>query len=123
MNNAAPVSVKDNRPDRTKPLPQYEPFTTLMDRIAVKRIVQETAPEGFIVAEQYRQHTNVGIVVCVGDFAVIGGKQVSIQNILKTGDKVWYGEYNSEKFEIDNEELELVRIQDVRGVARLRETQ
>lgn len=115
-----PIEIRDKRPNVSASLPEYEPFKAIMDRVAIRRIVVETAPDGFIVPEKYRQHTNVGIVVSVGDFVLVGGQKIDLSTVLKPGDKVYFGEYNSEKFNLGDEELELVRVQFIRGVERLK---
>jgi co-chaperonin GroES (HSP10) len=90
--------------------PEFEPFQPLNDRVLIKRVVLQSAPEGFVVPERYRQHTNVGIVKSVGNL-VVG---------VSPGDRVRFGEYNAEKFELDGEEFELVRLADIRGVERVK---
>jgi chaperonin GroES len=114
------VEIRDKRADHSKELPQYEEFSPIMDRILVKRVVLEQAPEGFVVPEKFRQHTNVGIVVKIGQFVFLSGNRIDLKDIVQPGDRVRFGEYNSEKMELDGIEYELVRIQDVRGVERLK---
>jgi co-chaperonin GroES (HSP10) len=112
------VEITDNRVRNT---PSFDPPKPILDRVLIKRIVTEEAPDGFVVPEKYRQHTNVGSVVAVGQFVVLGGIQVPLTDLLKVGDRVHFGEYNSEKFEFDNVEYELVRIQNIRLVEPVNE--
>lgn len=125
---------------------KYDNPLTLLDRILVKRITDNPDLEvlsdgtvrnkktGFIVPQAYRQHTNIGIVLCVGQFVIVGGVRVPMNEVVSVGDKVTYGDYNSEVFiqneditksmcdavEMDYEEdpegLRVVRVQDIRTV-------
>jgi co-chaperonin GroES (HSP10) len=75
---------------------------------------------GIFMPPVYRQHSNKGIVVTIGQWVVLGGKQIPLGDIIKVGDKILFGEYNCEKFTgVDGVEYELVRVQDIRGVERL----
>ena len=86
----------------------YKPFVPLNDWIVIRVVEDQVDESGVIVPKKYRQQSNCGIVVSVS---------TNIKE-LKSGDKVLFGQYNSEKFNKDGEELELVRIQDIRGVER-----
>jgi len=100
----------------------YTPFKAIMDRIQVKVLDEQVQGEdGVMVAPKYRQHSNKGIVVSVGDWVIIGGKMAPI-DFIKPGDKVLFGEYNCEKFVEGDQEYELVRVQDIRGVERMIDT-
>lgn len=89
---------------------------------------------GFIVLKQYREHQNVGVVLEAGKFAVMGGIRIPMEEIVRPGDRVTYGDYNSQIFTMDEKKIEalcdalmvnyiedpeglrLVRVQDIRGV-------
>ena len=114
---SAPITpVLDLRPDRTK---TYQPFKTILDRILVRRIETPSTVDGFEVAEKFRQHTNRGEVVAVGDWVVLGGQCHKVTEFVNIGDIVLYGEYTAERQSKDDETLWIVRLQDVRGVERL----
>lgn len=100
---------------------EYEPFRPILDRVLIRR-VEEEEKAGLGVPSKYRQQTNRGVVVAIGDFFVMGGLTRDMAFYLKIGDHVLFGEYNAEKFIKDDEELWLVRIQDIRGVERLKES-
>lgn len=88
----------------------------------------------FIVPAQYRQHSNTGIVLAVGNFVIMGGTRVELDEIVRPGDRVTFGDYNSEMFPMpkdkvlalcdalkvnyfeDPQGLRIVRVQDVRGI-------
>lgn len=95
----------------------YLEFRPILDRIIVKRL-DECDETGITVPKKYRQHSNKGIVVAIGDFVVLGGLRVPLSDLVNVGDIVLVGEYNSEKFEKDGEELWIVRLQDVRGIEK-----
>ena len=124
----------------------YTPFTPILDRILVMRVPLdknlEVLEDGsvrdkrtkFIVPAKYRQHSNTGIVLAVGNFVVMGGQRIELDEIVRPGDRVTFGDYNSELFPMpkervlalcdainvnyfeDEQGLRIVRIQDVRGI-------
>lgn len=107
------IAIKDSRPDRSQ---TYAPFRPILDRILVRRIEAPKTADGFEVPEKYRQQTNYGEVVAVGDGVVLGGQFRPITDFLSVGDRVYYGEYTAELWDKDDERLWIVRLQDVRGV-------
>lgn len=112
-----PVEVVDTRPDRSK---TYDPPKPILDRLLVRRLAQEEQT-GFAIPEKYRQHTNRGVVISVGDGIVCGTEYYPITMFLNPGDIVKYGEYTSERYGSDDDELYIIRLQDVRTVERVRE--
>jgi co-chaperonin GroES (HSP10) len=128
------------------PAKKYAPFRPVMDRVLVKRTtIDENMEEltdgslrdkrtGFIVPAKYREHQTVGIVLAVGDFVVQGGVKVTLKDIVRPGDRVSYGSYNSETFKMseekvkllcdslginyvpDEEGIRIVRVADIRGI-------
>jgi co-chaperonin GroES (HSP10) len=160
-----PFSVTDKRPsylDRLSeesapiapvtlkyPEKEYSPFKTILDRILVKRVSLDKNMEilsdgslrdkrnGFVIPAKYRQHANVGVVVAAGDFVAVGNTKTPMEEVVRLGDRVMYGEYNAESFQVSKEEAQafcdriqenysggddetfwIVRVQDVRGVQR-----
>ena len=92
------VTVIDRRSSFNNPQPikevekkygekQYNAPSTILDRILVKRIPEDPNFErledgslrdrrtGFVIPSAYRQHNNIGIVLVVGQFVVLGGAQ------------------------------------------------
>lgn len=124
----------------------YAPAKPILDRILIKRIPDDPNMElledgsmkdkrtGFIIPPQYRQHSNVGVVLAIGEFVVMGGVKTPLSDFIQPGDKVTFGDYNSEvfhmsderveklcdavqlNFESDPEGLRIVRVQDVRVI-------
>jgi co-chaperonin GroES (HSP10) len=128
----------------------YEPFKPILDRVLIKRISEDKNMEmmedgsmrdkrtGFIIPAKYRQHSNVGVVLAVGDFVVMGGVKTDMLDVVKPGYRVLFGEYNAEKLKVPDEQvqamcdaisvefeasedLDVVRVQDIRGIYRPKE--
>ena len=127
------------------PEKEYGAFQPILDRVLVKRVAEDKNMEqledgsmrdkrtGFIIPAKYRQHSNVGVVLAVGDFVIMGGVKTPLSDIIKPGYRVLFGEYNAEKLKISDEQvksmcdaigvefeasedLDVVRVQDIRGV-------
>ena len=111
------IEVTDLCPDHASAL-EYEPFRPILDRVLIRRVEAVATPDGFAIPEKYRQHTNRGVVIAVGDGVVLGTQWRPMKHYLSVGDIVLFGEYTAEKFVQGNEELYIVRLQDVRGVER-----
>jgi co-chaperonin GroES (HSP10) len=92
------------------------PFRPLLDRVLIRRIEPEAAPDGFSVPEKYRQHSNLGTVIALGDGIALGGKWRPLTDFISLGSVCMYGEYTAECLELDGEQLWIVRLQDIRGV-------
>lgn len=110
------VEVVDKRNDRSTP--EYHPYQPILDRIIVRPVAADESADGFIIPKEWRQQTNCGIVVSIGDFTVLGGERVPLSRFVNVGDKVWYGDYSSERFPLDGEDLVVIRLADIRLVAR-----
>jgi len=128
------------------PEKKYSKFSPILDRILVKRCTDNADEKimedgsvvntktGLITAAKYRQHSNIGIVLATGKFVIIGGQRIPMEEVVRVGCRVTYGDYNSEVFhmdekriqelcdavemnyDVDPEGLRVVRVQDVRGV-------
>lgn len=128
------------------PEPAYETGRPILDRVIVMRFPDDPNLEiledgsardkrtGFIILPQYRQHSNTGIVIAIGDFVVMGGVKTDLKTFVNPGDKVTYGDYNSEIFHAtaekveamcdavkvnynpDPEAIRIIRVQDIRLV-------
>jgi co-chaperonin GroES (HSP10) len=150
------ITVIDRRNSYdSKPVPKkelkypeksYEPLSTVLDRILIKRIPDDPNFEvledgsmrdkrtGFVIPATYRQHSRLGIVLATGQFAILGGVKVPMSDIVRPGYRVTFGDYTSEVFKLseakteelcdavhmnydsDPDGLRIVRIQDVRTV-------
>ena len=151
------VTVIDRRASFNDPQPikevakkfvdrQYDSPETILDRVLVKRIPEDPEFErledgslrnkrtGFVIPAAYRQHNNVGIVLVTGQFVALGGLKINMSDVVRPGDRVTFGDYNSEVFklspqktqklcdavemnyEADDEGLRVIRVQDIRIV-------
>lgn len=113
------LKVEDTRSSRITlaEVSDYEPFKPILDRVLIRRV--ETATTSKLdMPDKYRQQTNEGEVLEVGDGVYIGGQTLPMP--VKIGDLVLFGEYNAERFMKDGVELWLVRVQNIRGVKRLK---
>ncbi len=130
------------------PEPQFESAHPILDRVLVMiysddpnvEILEDGSSRdkttGLITAAKYRQHSNVGIVLAAGQFVVLSGVKFSMCEFIEVGDKITYGDYNSEIFPMDKKKAEalcnslnidyqedskglrIVRVQDVRVVEK-----
>ena len=146
----AEVETAKETPVAPKKYPEkkFSTVSPILDRILVKRCAEGpdmkimadgsvlNIKTGLLIAGQYRQHSNVGIVLATGQFVIIGGQRVAMSEVVRVGDRVTFGDYNSEVFlmdeakvqelcdsvqmnyEPDPEGLRIVRVQDVRVAER-----
>ncbi len=103
---------------KTYPEPMYKRAQPILDRLLVMRISDDPDEElledgstknrktGLITAAKYRQHSNVGIVLAAGKDVVLGGKLFDMLDFVMPGDKVTYGDYNSEIFPMDRKKVQ-----------------
>lgn len=110
------VEITDTRAPRV--VHEYEDFRCLLDRILVRRVPPDDAD--FAIPDKYRQHSNWGDVIAIGDSVVLGQQRYPLTDFVNLGDRVRYGEYTAEQYSLDDEDLFIIRIQDVRGVRRLK---
>jgi co-chaperonin GroES (HSP10) len=100
------------------PAKEYTTLKPILDRILIKRVNGDAKEEelsdgstrnkktGFITPAKWRQHNNVGIVLAIGDFVVMGDVKTSMWDIVRPGDRVTFGDYNTEKFTMDEAKVE-----------------
>lgn len=130
------------------PAKVYDSGSPILDRVLIKRCAEGpdmkimedgsvlNTKTGLVIAAKYRQHSNVGIVLAVGKFVVLGGQRIPMSEVVRVGDRVTYGDYNSEVFVMDEKKVEalcdavqmnyepdpegirVVRVQDIRMVER-----
>jgi len=144
-----PTEVKEVvKPEPKFPEKNYSLCTPIMDRILIKRCAEEKYMKlledgsvldtrtNLVIAAKFRQHSNVGIVLATGEFFILSGQRVPMSTVVRVGDRVTYGDYNSEVFKLnadkvkqlcdavqmnyeeDEEGLRIVRVQDIRVVER-----
>jgi co-chaperonin GroES (HSP10) len=126
------------------PEKEYVGFSPILDRVLVKRVPEDKNFEmledgsmrdkrsGFVIPGKYRQHSCTGIVLAAGPFVIIGGIKIPMEQVVRPGDRVVWGDYNSEivklppervqemcdavqmNYEADDDGVRIVRVQDIR---------
>src|SRR5580704_7125467 len=105
---------------------EFAPFKPILDRLLIKLVHEDGPKDGFEVPDKYRQHTNKGEVLAVGDCVVLSGHKFPLTDFVNVGDHVLFGEYTAEEFTSDElaarfkdvDKFYIIRVQDVRGTAR-----
>lgn len=88
----------------------------LRDRVVVRRKEEEqTSAGGIVLPGSAKEKPNQGIVVAVGDGAVLENGDVRPM-VLKVGDVVIFGQYSGNAVKIDGEELVIMSESEVYGV-------
>jgi co-chaperonin GroES (HSP10) len=141
------AAVKTEAPKKY-PEPTYEQAHPILDRVLVMIVADDPDTElledgstrnkksGLITAAKYRQHSNVGVVLAAGQHVVLSGMRFDLSEFVEVGDKITYGDYNSEVFPMDKKKIEalcdniqvnyvedpkglrVVRVQDIRVVEK-----
>ena len=88
----------------------------LCDRVIVKRDeVEDKTASGLYLSRESKEKPQTGVVVAVGE-----GKRdkdgALIPMPVKVGDKVLYGKFGGTEVTVDEEELLIVRAEDIYGV-------
>src|SRR4051812_1674612 len=89
-------------------------LTPLHDRILVRRVeAEETARGGIIIPDTAKEKPQEGIVVAVGAGKREKGELVPMG--VKAGDRILFGKYAGNEVRIDDEELVIMREEEVLG--------
>lgn len=87
----------------------------LGDRVVIKQLVaEETTKSGIVLPGQAKEKPQQAEVVAVGPGGVIDGKEVTMQ--VKVGDKVIFSKYSGTEVSIDEEDLIIVKQNDILAV-------
>ena len=91
-------------------------FRPLGDRILVKRIKEEEKTKGgIIIPDTAKEKPQEGKVVAVGKGKYSeDGKLIPIE--VKAGDKILFGKYSGTEVKVGDEELLVMREEDIMGV-------
>jgi chaperonin GroES len=91
-------------------------FQPLHDRILIKRIEEkETAKGGIIIPDSAKEKQQEGEVIAVGHGRKTeDGKIIPLD--VKAGDRILFGKYSGTEIKIDNEDLLIVKEEEVLGV-------
>ncbi|MGA8260141.1 MAG: co-chaperone GroES [Arenicellales bacterium] len=88
----------------------------LHDRVLVRRLEEEkTTPGGIVIPDTAAEKPMQGEVVAVGNGKVQDNGEVRHLDV-KPGDKVLFGKYSGTEVKVGNEELLVMREDDIMGV-------
>ena len=87
----------------------------LADRVVVKPIEQEAKTKsGLYIPDTAKEKSHQGEVIAVGPGKMEDGKLVEMT--VKVGDIVLYKEYGGEDFKLDDEEVVILKEEDILGI-------
>ncbi|MCI9436254.1 MAG: co-chaperone GroES [Lachnospiraceae bacterium] len=87
----------------------------LGDRVVLKQLVaEETTKSGIVLPGQSKEKPQQAEVVAVGPGGMVDGKEVKME--VKVGDKVIYSKYSGTEVKLDDEELIVVKQNDILAV-------
>jgi chaperonin GroES len=88
----------------------------LHDRVIVKRWDEEkTSPGGIVIPDSATEKPIKGEVVAVGNGKILeNGEQRALD--LKVGDKILFGKYSGTEVKVDDDELLVMREDDIMAV-------
>lgn len=87
----------------------------LGDRVVLKQMVaEETTKSGIVLPGAAKEKPQQAEVVAVGPGGVVDGKEVVMQ--VKAGDKVIYSKYAGTEVKVDEEELIVVKQNDILAI-------
>ncbi|MCK5129912.1 MAG: co-chaperone GroES [Clostridiales bacterium] len=88
----------------------------LGDRVVIKNLeAQETTASGIVLPGSAQEKPQYAEVVAVGPGGLVDGKEVKMN--VKVGDKVIFSKYSGTEIKIDDEELVIVRQNDILAIA------
>ncbi|TCT15700.1 chaperonin GroES [Natranaerovirga pectinivora] len=87
----------------------------LGDRVVIKQLeAEETTKSGIVLPTQAKEKPQQAEVVAVGPGGLVDGKEVQMQ--VKVGDKVIYSKYAGTEVKLQDEELIVVRQNDILAI-------
>jgi chaperonin GroES len=88
----------------------------LHDRVLVRRVEEEkTTPGGIVIPDTAAEKPMQGEVVAVGNGKLQDNGEVRALEVKK-GDKVLFGKYSGTEVKVDNEDLLVMREDDIMGI-------
>jgi chaperonin GroES len=88
----------------------------LHDRVVVKREVEERkSPGGIVIPDTASEKPTFGRIVAVGQGKLLDNGQVRALDV-KVGDRVLFGKFSGTEVKVNNEELVVMREEDVMAV-------
>ena len=90
-------------------------FTPLRDRIAIRRMPEETKKGLIIIPDMAKQKPQIGEVISVGDgYIDEHGGVVALR--VKPGMRVLFGKYSGTDIRLNDEDIIIMREEDVLGI-------
>jgi len=87
----------------------------LADRVVVKPIEQETKTKsGLYIPDTAKEKSHQGEVIAVGPGKMDDGEIIAMN--VKVGDTVLYKEYGGDDFKLDDEEVVILKEDDILGI-------
>ena len=88
----------------------------LHDRVIVRRLEEEErSPGGIVIPDSAKEKPIQGEVVAVGKGKILDSGEIRPLDV-KVGDRVLYGKYAGTEVKVANEELLVMREEDIMGV-------
>ena len=88
----------------------------LHDRVVVRRLEQETtSPGGIVIPDSAKEKPVQGEIIAVGKGKIAENGDVRPLDV-KVGDKVLFGKYSGTEIKLGNEEVLVMREEDIMGV-------
>ncbi len=88
----------------------------LHDRVVVRRLEEEKmSPGGIVIPDSATEKPIQGEVVATGNGKILENGEVRGLDV-KAGDRILFGKYSGTEVKIDNEELLVMREDDIMGV-------
>lgn len=88
----------------------------LHDRVVIKRVEEErTSPGGIVIPDSATEKPIRGEVIGVGNGKIMDNGDVRALDV-KVGDKVLFGKYSGTEVKVDNEEVVVMREDDIMAV-------
>ncbi|TDX99583.1 co-chaperone GroES [Thiohalophilus thiocyanatoxydans] len=88
----------------------------LHDRVIIRRMEEErTTAGGIVIPDSATEKPSQGEVIAVGKGKILDSGEVRALDV-KVGDKVLFGKYAGNEVKLDDEELLVMREEDIMGV-------
>ncbi len=88
----------------------------LHDRVIVKRMEEErTSPGGIVIPDTATENPIKGEIIAVGNGKLLESGEIRALDI-KAGDKVLFGKYSGTEVKVDDEELLVMKEDDIMAV-------
>ena len=88
----------------------------LHDRVVVRRLEEEKmSPGGIVIPDSATEKPIQGEVIAAGNGKILDSGEVRGLDV-KAGDRILFGKYSGTEVKIDNEELLVMREDDIMGV-------